>query len=144
MSRSRRVLCGCFQIFNRLAVPFAFYKCMDLSGLDPVIPATECNNMHPAYHYARPIRLDRSTPTDCCDLSPVNGGWSRWKLSRFCYFRADSRFSPSQWETALLSNDVSNWLGASLKSSLYLSWFWHAHIVFVKVWLSCYIFAMYS
>ena len=27
--------------------------------------------------------------------------------------RADSRFAPSQWETALLCNDVSHWLGAS-------------------------------
>ena len=31
--------------------------------------------------------------------------------------RADSRFAPSQWETALLCN-VSHWLGASLKSAL--------------------------
>ena len=30
--------------------------------------------------------------------------------------RADSRFAPSQWETALLCNDVSHWLGASLES----------------------------
>ena len=30
--------------------------------------------------------------------------------------RADSRFAPSQWETALLCNDVSNWLGANLES----------------------------
>ena len=28
---------------------------------------------------------------------------------------ADSRFSLSQWETVLLCNDVSHWLGASLK-----------------------------
>ena len=32
--------------------------------------------------------------------------------------RADSRFAPSQWETALHSNDVSHWLGASLESAL--------------------------
>ena len=31
------------------------------------------------------------------------------------YVRADSRFAPSQWETALLPH----WLGASLKSALY-------------------------
>ena len=31
-------------------------------------------------------------------------------------FRADSRFAPSQWEMALLSNDVSHWLGANLGS----------------------------
>ena len=33
-------------------------------------------------------------------------------------YRADSRFAPSQWETALLCNDVSHWLGANLESAL--------------------------
>ena len=33
-------------------------------------------------------------------------------------FRVDSRFAPSQWETALLCNDVSHWLGTSLDSTL--------------------------
>ena len=32
--------------------------------------------------------------------------------------RADCRFAPSQWETALLCNDVSRWLGANLQSAL--------------------------
>ena len=32
--------------------------------------------------------------------------------------RADSRFAPSQWETALLCNAISHWLGASLESAL--------------------------
>ena len=32
--------------------------------------------------------------------------------------RADSRFAPCQWETALLCNDVSHWLGACLESTL--------------------------
>ena len=31
---------------------------------------------------------------------------------------ADSRFAPGQWETALLCNDVSHWLGAKLESAL--------------------------
>ena len=35
-------------------------------------------------------------------------------------FRADSIFAPSQWETALLCNDVSYWLGASLESALHV------------------------
>ena len=35
------------------------------------------------------------------------------------YIRAASRFAPSQWETALLCNDVSHWLGASLESAFY-------------------------
>ena len=32
--------------------------------------------------------------------------------------RADPRFATSQWETALLCNDVSHWLGANLESTL--------------------------
>ena len=32
--------------------------------------------------------------------------------------RVESMFAPSQWETALLCNDVSQWLGASLESAL--------------------------
>ena len=35
-------------------------------------------------------------------------------------WRADSRFAPCQWEMALLCNDVSHWLDASLESALYL------------------------
>ena len=34
--------------------------------------------------------------------------------------RVDSRFAPSQWETALLCNDVSHWLGANLEEVFYL------------------------
>ena len=33
-------------------------------------------------------------------------------------YRTESRFAPSQWETALLCNVVSRWLGASLESAL--------------------------
>ena len=36
------------------------------------------------------------------------------------YFRAHTRFALSQWETALLCNNISHWLGASLESALYL------------------------
>ena len=32
----------------------------------------------------------------------------------------DPRFAPNQWETALLCNDVSHWLGASLESALHV------------------------
>ena len=40
------------------------------------------------------------------------------QISRQWLYRADSRLAPSQWEAALLSNDVSHWLGASLESAL--------------------------
>ena len=36
------------------------------------------------------------------------------------YIRADSRFVSSQWETALLCNEVSHWLGINLESALYM------------------------
>ena len=36
--------------------------------------------------------------------------------------RVDSRFAPSEWETALLCNDVSHRLGASLESALSGKW----------------------
>ena len=45
-------------------------------------------------------------------------------LTQICltiWHRADSRFAPSQWETALLCNDVSHWRGASLESALMAS-----------------------
>ena len=34
------------------------------------------------------------------------------------FYRSDSRFAPSQWETSLQSNTVSHWLGANLESAL--------------------------
>ena len=36
------------------------------------------------------------------------------------YLKADFRFAPSQWETPLLCNNVSHWLGTNLESDLYL------------------------
>ena len=33
-------------------------------------------------------------------------------------YRTDARFAPCQWETALLCNDISHWLGPNLKSAL--------------------------
>ena len=39
-------------------------------------------------------------------------------MTGFVMSRADSRFAPSQWNNALICNDVSHWLGASLESAL--------------------------
>ena len=39
-------------------------------------------------------------------------------------FKADSRLALSQWETVLLCNDVSHWLGANLESALTLLLLW--------------------
>ena len=43
--------------------------------------------------------------------------WAR--CANEIWYRADSRFAPSQWETALLCNGVSHWLGTSLESALW-------------------------
>ena len=39
-------------------------------------------------------------------------------VRRWIQNRADFRIAPSQWETALLCNDDSHWLGSSLESAL--------------------------
>ena len=50
-------------------------------------------------------------------------GWAMgcllWDQSMI-YIRADSRLSPSQWETSLQSYAISHWLGANLESALYI------------------------
>ena len=43
-----------------------------------------------------------------------------WRVTPSLLLRTDSRFANSQWETALLCNDVSHWLGESLESVLLL------------------------
>ena len=50
-------------------------------------------------------------------------------------YRADSRFAPSQWETALLCNDISHWLGASLETALNT---WIIHFPPSGVWARYY------
>ena len=43
-------------------------------------------------------------------------------LVTFPHIRAYSRFALNQWETALLCNDVSHWLGTNLESALHIPW----------------------
>ena len=45
--------------------------------------------------------------------------WMYWKKIIVLYNRADYRLASSQWETSLLSNAVSHWLGANLESTLF-------------------------
>ena len=49
-----------------------------------------------------------------------------------CHIRAESRFAPSQWETALLCNDVSHWLGANLESALILYAYYLSPLYFTR------------
>ena len=57
--------------------------------------------------------------------------------------RADSKFAPSQWEMALLCNDISHWLGANLElalepqtkgTPLLRSWHFQSHFLEWKLW----------
>ena len=50
--------------------------------------------------------------------------WWRAMETLSSLLSADSRFAPSQWETALLCNDVSRWLGASLESTMLTGPLW--------------------
>ena len=52
------------------------------------------------------------------------GNIGKWQVLNYWFYvriamypRADSSFAPSQWEPALLCNDVSHWLGANLDSA---------------------------
>ena len=53
-----------------------------------------------------------------CTCHALTYGSLWWWMIANDWCRADSKFVPSQWETALLYNDVSHWLGASLESAL--------------------------
>ena len=73
------------------------------------------------------MKRKAKTELDIKDLADEVEGDKGAKVRRTldCYtvrdwlvYRADSRFAPSQWETALLCNDVSHWLGAYIESAL--------------------------
>ena len=54
----------------------------------------------------------------------------------WCHIRTDSRFAPSQWETALLCNGVSHWLGARLGPALHFV-SPGTNVMNVTLWLKC-------
>ena len=81
-----------------------------------------------------------ATETACRTISLLSV--SLWYPRGPCFSRADSRFAPSQWETALLCNTVFHWLGASLESALYpygavlykSEWRLHAKTLLRELW----------
>ena len=52
-----------------------------------------------------------------CDPFHPNSAGLLLQVTSWSRHRADSRLAPSQWETSLRSNAVSNWLGANLESA---------------------------
>ena len=55
----------------------------------------------------------------CCFHYHYQNTPSHLLMWMYTFSRADSRFAPRQWETALLCDDVSHWLGANLESALF-------------------------
>ena len=50
--------------------------------------------------------------------------WPCYNATTLYWCSADSTFAPSQWETVLLCNNVSHWLGANLESVLLILKIW--------------------
>ena len=64
------------------------------------------------------------------------------KRSTLGIIRSDSRLAPSQWETALLCNDVSHWLSASLEPALIIR-IKVMHVSLCCVLLLCFVVAQF-
>ena len=82
------------------------------------------NSSHPCHKYSGNCwrqwvweEHDYATAAASVYSKQWKGEQLQWK-PRVGWHRAVSRFAPSQWETALLCNNVSHWLGASLESAL--------------------------
>ena len=66
------------------------------------------------------------------DVTVICGTLNR-TTSIITNYMANSRFAPSQWETALLCNDISHWLGANLESALnYI----RSDLIFSVLWMT--------
>ena len=72
------------------------------------------------FHISMSIRNTFLAPGQPC-YCPSSRGVTPKELGKIDRYMitADSRFAPSHWETALLCNDVSYWLGVSLESALH-------------------------
>ena len=62
-----------------------------------------------------------------------------WYRMPIHIYRADSRFAPSQWEPALICNDISHWLGTNLESAMIYKVFliFHTLLNFLYCRFSC-------
>ena len=66
-----------------------------------------------------PVKFSRVKLTLSRLSSPITVSIRQPDKRSSVYYRAEFRFATSQWETALLCNDVSHWLGGNLASALY-------------------------
>ena len=65
------------------------------------------------------VQLHRVKYSHMSEIEQQPVGIGYFSTNQKQWLRADSRFAPSQWETALLCNHVSHWLGASVESALW-------------------------
>ena len=100
----------------------------DFSGTGTTVWLPQCQwsnpeKIHIMKIFSDPLILSKQNKAWLTTAKPIAYQWHILCTSAplfQCYYRADSRFAPSQWETALLCNNVSHWLGASLESVLLL------------------------
>ena len=90
--------------------------------------------------------FEASFVTTCVTYKTIHAGKSRLIFVYFtiipytliCFMVSSlawTWFVPSQWETALLCNDVSHWLGASLGSALYILYIYiYYHLTCLTHW----------
>ena len=84
------------------------------TGIRTILQLTQCQWSNPEYSYCTAMRAKKMRVTSLFLCAR-----SRKEREILISHRADSLFTPIQWETALLCNDVSDWLDARLESALY-------------------------
>ena len=88
---------------------------MKFVGFNIIITWSICNKITPKRSHPKKVTIKSEIRCCLCVESVIYIVLSFYaKVDH----RADSRFAPSQWETALLCNDISHWLGTSLESAL--------------------------
>ena len=79
--------------------------------------------------------LTLSTITQSSFAQTLEMALRKWAVASLVWIcGAHSMFACSQWETALLYNDVSHWLGASLESAHNWAGHWTSNIRISNVW----------
>ena len=91
--------------------------CLRKSKYNFHVASTGCSFMKPNVSHGATMS-GLITVTSLLQIWQIREAPEEWGL--VAYIKAYSRTAPSQWETALLCNVVSRWLGASLESALHI------------------------
>ena len=113
------------RLFNSLLAQLSWQANDLMSGLCKRLPVAVGNgrNSHwscdPTMHCILPrIHYSIIIPQSIFRLAYHVVSWQHQSNATHILYRADSRLVPSQWETALLCNEVSHWLDANLELAL--------------------------